>query len=265
MQDMMKVISLGLGVQSTAMYIMSSLGEIDRADYAIFADPGAELPRTYEILDILKKWAKDNNGIEIIVSDEMNLYEDLLDKDKTSRFAGIPAFVDNPNKTGMLRRQCTNHYKIRPVIKSIRKIYGLKPKYRMPMTEIWLGISLDEIERMKTSTMPRVTYRYPLIDSRLERKDCIKVFEKHSFPIPPKSACVFCPYHSNKGWKEIKDNDKESWGKIIEIDESIRNSLIDRGKGKGGVYLHSSCVHIDDVEFADQQELFMCEEGFCGL
>ena len=43
----MKIISLGLGIQSTAMYIMSTLGDIDRADYAIFADPGAELPDTY--------------------------------------------------------------------------------------------------------------------------------------------------------------------------------------------------------------------------
>ena len=42
----MRIISLGLGVQSTAMYLMSSLGYIDRADYAIFADPGAELPDT---------------------------------------------------------------------------------------------------------------------------------------------------------------------------------------------------------------------------
>ena len=37
----MKIISLGLGIQSTAMYLMSSLGLINRADYAIFADPDA--------------------------------------------------------------------------------------------------------------------------------------------------------------------------------------------------------------------------------
>ena len=53
----MKIISLGLGVQSTAMYLMSSLGYIDRADYAIFADPGAELPDTYKLWDYLNDWA----------------------------------------------------------------------------------------------------------------------------------------------------------------------------------------------------------------
>ena len=47
----MKVISLGLGVQSTALYLMSSSGAVERADYAIFSDPGAEHPKTYELLD----------------------------------------------------------------------------------------------------------------------------------------------------------------------------------------------------------------------
>ena len=39
----LKVISLGVGIQSTAVYLMSSIGyKIPRADVAIFADPGAE-------------------------------------------------------------------------------------------------------------------------------------------------------------------------------------------------------------------------------
>ena len=53
----MKIISLGLGVQSTAMYFMSNLGDIPRADYAIFADPGAEKQETYEMLDYCKVWS----------------------------------------------------------------------------------------------------------------------------------------------------------------------------------------------------------------
>ena len=66
----LKIISLGLGVQSTAMYMMSSLGYIPRADHAIFADPGAELPMTYEILEVLRDWASLNNGIPIHVNEE---------------------------------------------------------------------------------------------------------------------------------------------------------------------------------------------------
>ena len=65
----MKIISLGLGVQSTAMYMMSSLKYIDRADHAIFADPGAELPQTYKILEYLNLSVEDkiklrNNNLD---------------------------------------------------------------------------------------------------------------------------------------------------------------------------------------------------------
>ena len=46
----LKVISLGLGVQSTAVYLMSSMGyKLPRADCAIFSDPQAEHYKTYEI------------------------------------------------------------------------------------------------------------------------------------------------------------------------------------------------------------------------
>ena len=59
----LKVISLGLGVQSTALYLMSSMGyKVPRSDVAVFSDPQAEHPKTYEILDWLLEWKEKNNG-----------------------------------------------------------------------------------------------------------------------------------------------------------------------------------------------------------
>ena len=258
----LKVISLGLGVQSTAMYMMSSLGYIERADHAVFADPGAELPMTYEILEVLRDWAKYNNGIPIHVNAEKNLYKDLLNQTNSTgqRFASIPAFSENG---GMIRRQCTKEYKIDPVIKEIRKLYGLKPRKRMPMTQVWLGISMDEIERMKVSQLPRIEYYYPLIEERMSRSECISFFKDRNFPVPPKSSCVFCPYHSNKNWKELKEKLPDQFDKAVKIDNAIRDSS---KKGvKEPIYLHRSCTPLERVDFGDQLEMFMCEEGFCGL
>ena len=259
---MMSVISLGLGVQSTALYLMSSSGLLKRADYAIFADPGAELPETYNVLKRLKKWQKENDGIPILVSNEKNLLEDLRKKENSSgnKWASIPAYT---GEKGIVRRQCTNEYKIRPVIKKIREIYGLKPKYRMPMTEVWLGISMDEIQRVKTSTLKRVTYYYPLVENRLSRKDCISFFKGIGFKVPPKSSCVFCPYHSDSSWRYIKNNCKKSWDLALEVDDIIRNISGDSIKEK--LYLYYKRKPLKDVDFDSQQELFMCEEGFCGL
>lgn len=59
----MRIISLGLGVQSTALYFLSSMGIIERADHAIFADPGAESQQTYDYLEFLK-----NGSLKITAS-----------------------------------------------------------------------------------------------------------------------------------------------------------------------------------------------------
>ena len=133
----------------------------------------------------------------------------------------------------------------------------------MPMTQVWLGISMDEIERMKIISLRRVEYYYPLIEERLSRSDCIKVFKEFNFKVPPKSSCIFCPYHGDRQWKELKYELPNEWDTVVKVDKAIRDS-----SNKGiteKIYLHRSCVSIDDVQFADQQELFMCEEGYCGL
>ena len=75
----LKVISLGMGVQSTALYLMSSMGyKVPRADVAIFADPQAEHYKTYDMLKWLQDWQKKNNGIKIIVNKDYNLLKDIL-------------------------------------------------------------------------------------------------------------------------------------------------------------------------------------------
>lgn len=48
MENNLKIISLGLGVQSTALYYMSSMGELPRCNYAIFVDTGKEKKKTIE-------------------------------------------------------------------------------------------------------------------------------------------------------------------------------------------------------------------------
>ena len=256
----MKVISLGLGIQSTAMYLMSSLGHIDLADYAIFADPGAELPDTYELWDSLNDWAKYNNGIPLIKK-KKSLYEGIIDSQNGDRVASIPAFTESQ---GMVRRQCTNEYKIQVVVQAVRELHGLKKGQRMKPTEMYLGISLDEIQRMKESQLYNIEYKYPLIDKRITRSDCVRFLEERSFHNIKKSSCVFCPYHSNKNWKEIKQNYPEEWGKVIKVDRAIRDSS-KRGLSDK-LFLHRTLVPISEAYLQeDQEELFMCEEGFCGI
>ena len=257
----MKIISLGLGIQSTAMYLMSSLGHIERADYAIFADPDAELPDTYNLWSKIKLWKQKNNGIPLIKK-KKSLYNNIIKAYKNNtRVAKIPAHTSSG---GIMLRQCTGEYKIQIVIKEVRRLHKLKKHQRMKPTEMWLGISLDEIQRMKESQLYNVIYKYPLIDKRLTRSDCISFLEQNNFFNVKKSSCTFCPYHNNKAWKEIKQNYPKEWSKAVKLDKVIRNSK--QFGIKDELFLHTSLKPLEKAYLQeDQEELFMCEEGYCGI
>ena len=101
----LQALSLGAGVQSSVLLIMSARGELPKLDYAAFADPGWERPETYAALDRLENEIARPAGIPIVRLSAGNIRNDLLDP--TSRFSTMPLFVKNKNGTrGMLRRQC---------------------------------------------------------------------------------------------------------------------------------------------------------------
>lgn len=259
-----KIISLGLGVQSSALYLMSSMGELPRADYAVFADTGGESRGTYDYLKWLLDWKEKNNGIPIAICKEKNLYKDLLSGAGTKRFMGIPAFIKKEDgAVGMLKRQCTADYKIKVIDDFIRDhIYSL-PKYaRRPATELWHGITLDEIERL---SIPREAWKintYPFVgrsvfkdgnDTRLlwakkmDRNAVVLWHQGHGFPVPPKSACVFCPYQSDHTWATRKENYPEDFKAAMRIDKAIRNSTAQGVKHPA--YLHVSCKPLNKIQF----------------
>lgn len=253
-----------MGVQSTALYYMSSMGELERCDYAVFADTGKEKTATLKYMHELLKWQKNNNGIEIIVMRERNLYKDLLTtvNTKGKQFASIPAYTSDKNgNKGMIKRQCTFDYKIWQVDKAIRDIYGLKFKQKTPETEVWKGITLDEIERMAHPFQSWKIHVYPFIGfkvrkkdvekydtKRMRRSDVMEWFNRNNLSIPEKSSCVFCPYQSDASWARLKNYFPKDFKAAIQVDKAIRNST---KKGiNNQVFLHRSCKPLTQIHFA---------------
>jgi hypothetical protein len=194
----------------------------------------------------------------------VNLYKDILNgvNKRGNKFVSIPAF----GKDKIIKRQCTYDYKIEPVEKKVRELYGLKKRQKLPLTEMWLGITIDEAQRMKLSRKPRIINRYPFLEMMMNRGDCRAYMKKNGFPIPIKSACVFCPYHSDSQWKDIKQNYPKEWEKCLQVDKAIRNSAFKTGVNEK-VFLHQSLLPLDEVDFNENQiDMFENEcEGHCGL
>lgn len=138
-----------------------------------------------------------------------------------------------------------------------------------------IGISYDELERMKDSRYGWIETRYPLVFEETTRLDCLRWYEAEGLPTPPKSACVACPYRSDESWRHLKINHPEEFAEAVEFDKAIRQGL--KGVNKQNrVYLHRSCIPLGEIDFRNMEDLgqlsmfmddsFRAEcEGMCGI
>src|SRR5262249_54459128 len=168
-----------------------------KADVALFADTRCEPKWVYDTLDMLEEWSE----IPIIRVSAGNLGADLLAalQKQRSRASSIPAWTTNASgQAAPLCRQCTQDYKIRPIVRKVRELLGYRPGQRViARVACLLGISAEEFNRMRFSQIKWITNIYPLVDKSVRREDCTKLLQELGIPVPGRSACVFCPYHSN--------------------------------------------------------------------
>ena len=267
----MKVIALGMGMQSTALYLMSSMGLFERADVAIFSDPMSEHEETYKLTEWLVGWSKECADAVPIHIVEKDLYNDIINpmgvsKNGVDKYAYIPAHIKHPDgSAGFVKRQCTYDYKILPLHLKVRELMGLRKGERLKPYELWLGITTEEIQRMAINKDKKISNRYPLIELGMSRSDCMTFMEENGFPIPVKSACVFCPYHSDSFWLELKKENGDAWKKSVDLDYKMRTR--ENTSLKGEPYLHKSLKPLDEVYLQENQgNLFENEcEGHCGI
>ena len=263
----LRILSLGAGVQSSTLALMIEKGEIPMVDAAIFADTMGEPKAVYDWLN----WLEKQLSYPVYKVSFGNLREDSLNP--KWNFVTIPVYTVN-NKTGkkgLLRRQCTSNYKINPVNQKVRNLLGLaKGEKRKKGTnvEMIMGISTDEIQRMKPARDKYILNKHPLIDSNLSRNDCLIYMKKQNIKLPVKSACICCPYRDDSGWANMKKNNPEEFKDAVEFDKKIRRINKDENVE---IFTHKSLKPLDQVDFKnkkgdEQLDLFNNEcEGMCGV
>lgn len=254
-------LSLGAGVQSTTLALLACEGTLPRPDCAIFADTGWEPKRVYTHLD---KLAVELNraGIPLYRVSKGNLRNDAISPEH--HYASIPYFVRNPDGSeGMGRRQCTSEYKLAPIKRKIRELLGAKPPTfrrvsKGKLAEQWIGFSTDEIHRV--SDKNRVSYlhsKYPLLELDMSRKDCKTWLAARGWTDVAKSACTGCPYHGNRQWRDLRDNDPEGWADAVEFDHAIRKGGARGLPLNGEAFLHRSRIPLDiaPIDHVTRREL----------
>ncbi len=262
-------LSLGAGVQSSTLALMAAAGEVTPMPSAgVFADTQSEPAAVYTWLDWLEKQLPfpvvrvtcGNLGVDacrVRISKSGNAY---------TRHA-VPAYIrDTDGRLGFTMRQCTTSHKIEVIYREYNRRRSGEP------VEQWVGISRDEAGRMKPARLPWVTNRWPLIELGMTRQHCLAWMQSHGYPRPPRSACVFCPFHNDQEWARMRAEDAEAFVAAVTFERNYQAALAQVPGLRGTPYLHHSCVPLDRVDLRPDDEktgqlnLFGNEcEGMCGV
>lgn len=274
MKEPIHIISLGAGVQSSTMALMAAAGEITPMPRcAVFADTQAEPAYVYKWLD----WLENQLPFPVKRVTAGSIIEDVftlrMKKDNSGFYvhSNIPAFViGKDGSDGMIPRQCTTNFKIEPLRKAVRKIAKVPRGCKDVRVVQWIGISLDEVSRMKESRDAWSVNRWPLVEMKMSRHDCLRWMETKGYPKPPRSACFFCPYKSDAEWRRLKSEEPHLFARAALFERGFQH--IKAAGGLGGLpFLHASRKPLDQVDFSTEEQkgqinLFNNEcEGMCGV
>ena len=256
----MRILSLGAGVQSSALALMAYKKYIEKIDFAVFADTGNEPDNVYEYLDYIKSIV----NYDIFIVSKGNLYNDTINNIQNNKWLDVPFFTLRDKKKGTIRRTCTHKYKINP----IRKFVHSKIKEKnLKQADMLIGISMDEIQRMTISNVKYLKNVYPLIEKRLSRYDCVEWLKENKFKLPERSACVICPYHKKETLITFMKNQKYK-NLLLNLDKNLQNNNYDKLDSE--MFITNERKRIKDINFEDtnikQLDLFTSDcEGMCGL
>lgn len=228
----LRAISYGGGVQSTALLVLAAQRRIDFRVF-LFANVGddSEDPAT---LDYIARHAAPYAAAHGIDLHELR----RVRRDKTvetlygrltregSRSLPIPVRMSNgaPGTRG-----CTADFKIK-VIGRWLKAHGASAA---APAVVGIGISLDEIERVNNRrAMPYEVPTYPLLDldPPLRRIDCQRIITAAGLPVPPKSACWFCPMHRPSTWAEMRRDRPALFDRSCALEDLLNQRRTDLGR-----------------------------------
>ncbi len=226
------VANWGFGVNSTAM-IVEMVRRGEPLDLVIGSDTGGEKPETYAAIEIFRAWLRERGLGHVIVSKgtvkcdvskrkkiivpEGTTYSTLEEECLVNK--GLPSIAYG-------WKTCSQKWKREPIAKYLRE-WG-------PVAEAWargervtqlLGYDVDEERRAKQQQTNRFTFRYPLIEWGWGREECVVAIEAAGLPVPPKSACFFCPSSTVPEIKKLRHEHPDLFARALAMEDNAQSGL----------------------------------------
>lgn len=192
--------SCGGGRQSVGIAALIVQEILPKPDIAVIVDTGREKSSTWAYYNRILKPELARIGVDLVrVNKDDYATVDLYRNDDLL----IPAFTTLNGKVSKMPTFCSNEWKQR-VVRRYLRAQGVTD------CDCWLGISINEADRMKDSGLKWLRHVYPLIDLEMNVWDCVCVTAKVGWPAAWSSACWMCPNQNKAEWLALSERDFQS-------------------------------------------------------
>jgi hypothetical protein len=218
------VVAYGLGVDSTAMLVEFARRGV-RPDLILFADTGGEKPETYAFLPAVQRFLA-LVGFPLVTT--------VRYQPKTARYHTLEGQCLMTRMLPSLAfggRSCSLKYKATPQDRFVRSW--------PPAQQCWarggrvvkaIGFDAGCGDRRRANHAgrkadPRYEYWYPLQDWGLDRERCQEVITSVGLPVPPKSACFFCPASKKAEILWLAEEHPDLLERALQLERNARGRL----------------------------------------
>ena len=237
-----EVWSCGGGTQSGAIAALIGSGKLPKPDLCFMIDTGREKSGTWLFVDgfIRPQLARVGTELAIVnkadwaTVDLVNIHGTIL----------LPGFTKQSGSVGKIDGFCSNEWKQRVGMRYLRSL-GIES------CRMWMGISIDEMSRVRTPVVQWVQLFYPLIfEIPMRRHRCADLIRAEGWSgAIPHSACKMCANMSDSEWIQMKTDYPQDFEDACRIEEEIREHDKD-------FWFHPSCVPLSEVDFTAQSTMF---------
>jgi len=239
----------GGGVQSAAIAALIVQGKL-RPDLCVIVDTEREQSTTWQYMDSVISPALATVDVKLHRVRRSD-YEsrDLYSSNGTLL---LPVFTTKNGDVGKLSNYCSAYWK-REVIKRWATAQGVT------LAETWLGISVDEMQRIQAGRGNKWKNRYPLVELAMNRGQCEALVSSMGWPKPPRSSCYQCPNHTQVEWRDMRANKPADWQAAIQFDRELREL-------DPHAFIHSDCVPLEKADLDDRNGVLFghgCSSGHC--
>jgi len=239
------MVAYGGGVNSTAMLI----GCVERGepiDAILFADTGGEKPATYHYLWTFSRWLEERGHVLRIVNNNQRSIDDSLEAECLRR-------ANLPSKTYGFSK-CSEKWKIRPQERYATEWDTARATWRAhgKVTKL-IGIDAGEAHRAKITETEKYLYRYPLIEWDWSRDECETAIMRAGLPIPPKSACFYCPSSKKPEVLKLRREEPHLFDRAVALEQhALESGQLTKIVGLGRHWSWKTLVEVDEA----QRDLF---------